>query len=59
ECFEQTAVSEDDQEIMGIQHKEYPLYGVQFHPESIGTPIGKKLLMNFLSLNQKERVIYA
>lgn len=59
ECFEQTAVSEDDQEIMGIAHKEYPLYGVQFHPESIGTPIGKQLLMNFLPLNQKERVIYA
>jgi anthranilate synthase/aminodeoxychorismate synthase-like glutamine amidotransferase len=34
--------------IMGIQHKEKPLYGVQFHPESIGTPEGEKLLRNFL-----------
>ena len=35
-------------EIMGIQHKKYPLYGVQFHPESILTESGKKLLANFL-----------
>lgn len=34
--------------IMSIQHKNYPLYGVQFHPESIMTPHGKTILLNFL-----------
>lgn len=34
--------------IMGIQHKKYPVFGVQFHPESLGTPDGKKLIKNFL-----------
>jgi len=37
-------------EIMGLQHREYPLHGVQFHPESILTAEGKKLLANFLTL---------
>lgn len=35
--------------IMAIQHKKYPVFGVQFHPESLGTPEGKKLLRNFLN----------
>jgi anthranilate synthase/aminodeoxychorismate synthase-like glutamine amidotransferase len=39
-----------DKEIMGLQHKSYPIYGVQFHPESILTAEGKKLLKNFLNL---------
>ena len=39
-----------DKEIMGLEHKKYPLYGVQFHPESILTVEGKKLLGNFLKL---------
>lgn len=39
-----------EKEIMGIRHKEYPLEGVQFHPESILTITGKKLLKSFLSL---------
>jgi len=43
-----TAESEDDHEIMGIRHREYPLEGIQFHPESIMTVIGKRLLRNFL-----------
>ena len=38
----------DDKEIMGLQHKERPIYGVQFHPESILTSEGKKILQNFL-----------
>lgn len=43
-----TARSLDDGEIMGIRHVEYPIHGVQFHPESIGTPYGPRLLKNFL-----------
>lgn len=39
-----------DREIMGIQHRRLPVYGVQFHPESILTPVGKDLLRNFLTL---------
>ncbi|MDM8213766.1 aminodeoxychorismate/anthranilate synthase component II [Enterococcus hirae] len=38
----------DDGEIMAIQDQEYPRYGLQFHPESIGTPQGKSLVTNFL-----------
>jgi len=41
----------DDGEIMGVQHREFPIYGVQFHPESILTGEGKKLLANFLNLS--------
>ncbi len=41
----------DAGEMMGLKHKRYPLFGVQFHPESILTPEGKKLLENFLSFN--------
>jgi anthranilate synthase/aminodeoxychorismate synthase-like glutamine amidotransferase len=40
----------DDGEIMGLQHHEFPIYGVQFHPESILTGEGRKLLENFLRL---------
>jgi len=39
-----------DKEIMGLVHKSYPIYGVQFHPESILTFEGKKILKNFLDL---------
>ena len=39
-----------DKEIMGLRHKSMPIYGVQFHPESILTKEGKKLLKNFLKL---------
>ena len=40
----------DENEIMAVQHKEYPIYGVQFHPESIMTPDGKRMLENFINL---------
>ncbi len=46
--FEVLAVSQDDQEIMAIKHKDYPVYGFQFHPESVGTATGKQLLANFI-----------
>jgi len=43
-----TASSQDDEEIMAIAHREHPTVGVQFHPESVLTPDGKRLLANFL-----------
>lgn len=47
ECLKVTAVT-DDNEIMAVTHREYPVYGVQFHPESIMTPQGKIMLENFI-----------
>ena len=47
--LEITAETEDG-EIMGLQHKRFPVHGVQFHPESILTTEGKKLLANFLKM---------
>lgn len=49
ECLTITAETEDG-EIMGIAHKTLPIYGVQFHPESILSEYGHKLLQNFLNL---------
>ena len=43
-----TATAADDKEIMAIKHKEYLIEGVQFHPESIMTEDGKKILANFI-----------
>ncbi len=40
----------EEQEIMGLRHREFPIHGVQFHPESILTLEGKKLLKNLLNL---------
>ncbi|MGF7049725.1 para-aminobenzoate synthetase component 2 [Paenibacillus sp. DS2015] len=47
DCLEITAETEEG-EIMGLRHKEYPIEGVQFHPESIITDHGHKMLSNFL-----------
>ena len=44
-----TAVTTDG-EVMAVQHRDYPIYGVQFHPESIMTPDGKKMLKNFIGV---------
>lgn len=49
DCLDITAWTAEG-EIMGVQHKEHPVHGVQFHPESILTVEGKKLLQNFLDL---------
>lgn len=49
EALEVTATS-DSGVVMGLRHRQYPVYGVQFHPESILTEHGKDLLRNFLSL---------
>ncbi len=49
ECLEVTAVA-DDGEVMAVQHKQYNIFGVQFHPESIMTPDGKIMLKNFIEL---------
>ena len=48
-CLELTAWTDQD-EIMGVQHTDQPIFGVQFHPESILTPEGKKMLDNFLRI---------
>ena len=44
------AKDSEEGEVMAVQHREYPVYGLQFHPESILTPDGKTILENFLSL---------
>lgn len=49
-CLEISAWT-DDEEIMGLRHKEYPIEGVQFHPESILTRNGHDLLRNFLKMS--------
>jgi anthranilate synthase component 2 len=46
----QVIAQTDTGEIMGVSHKEYPIYGLQFHPESILTPDGRQILKNFLTL---------
>ncbi|GGM33375.1 aminodeoxychorismate/anthranilate synthase component II [Paraliobacillus quinghaiensis] len=50
-----TATSMDDQEIMAMKHNYLPVYGLQFHPESIGTNTGKQMLANFFAAIKKER----
>ena len=55
EILEITAIAGDDGEIMAIQHKEYLIQGVQFHPESIMTEDGKKILENFIN-QVKEKI---
>jgi anthranilate synthase/aminodeoxychorismate synthase-like glutamine amidotransferase len=47
DCLEVTAFTRDG-EVMGVKHKDYPTIGVQFHPESILTEHGKRILQNFL-----------
>lgn len=53
DCLIVTARTADG-EIMAVKHREYPVYGVQFHPESIMTPEGKQMLANFIGLAGKD-----
>ena len=53
DCLEKTAEFEGI--IMGVQHKELSIYGVQFHPESILTPAGGKIIENILSISAAEK----
>lgn len=53
ECLKVTATSLDDGEVMGVRHIYYPIEGVQFHPESILTEDGKRILENFLYGGEK------
>ncbi len=55
DCLEITAWTEEG-EIMGVRHKEFIIEGVQFHPESILTVVGKDLLRNFLKLRPKNTI---
>lgn len=48
-CLKITARTEDG-EIMAVEHRDYPIYGLQFHPESIMTPVGHKILENFFAI---------
>lgn len=52
DCVEITAET-DEGEIMGLRHKEYPIHGVQFHPESILTDNGRTLVANFLKIQAR------
>lgn len=55
DCLKVTAMT-DEGEIMAVSHRQFPIFGVQFHPESILTPDGKTMMRNFLKGNfQKEK----
>lgn len=53
--LESTGYAMDDQEVMAIRHRRYPVFGLQFHPESIGTPLGKQIIKNFLLQIEREK----
>jgi anthranilate synthase/aminodeoxychorismate synthase-like glutamine amidotransferase len=54
DCLQVSARSLDDKEIMGVNHKKFPIYGVQFHPESILTKDGMKIVENFLEMRREK-----
>ncbi|MCA9089990.1 MAG: gamma-glutamyl-gamma-aminobutyrate hydrolase family protein, partial [Planctomycetaceae bacterium] len=49
-----TRDSDHAPELMGVRHRDYPVYGVQFHPESFLSPVGIELLNNFLKIEQPQ-----
>lgn len=53
-CLKITARTKDG-EIMAVEHRDYPTYGLQFHPESIMTPEGRKILKNFFAIAERRR----
>ena len=53
-CLKVTAKT-DAGEVMGVMHTEKPIFGLQFHPESILTPMGKKMISNFVGLSRKKQ----
>lgn len=54
ESFIITATALDDGEVMAIEHRKYPLFGIQFHPESIGTPNGLAMIQKFIQIMEEE-----
>ena len=52
DCLKVVARS-DDGEVMAVEHKEYPIFGLQFHPESVMTPDGKVIIENFMEVVRK------
>jgi anthranilate/para-aminobenzoate synthase component II len=62
DVLEVTAWSSDrpaGTEIMALRHRVLPVYGVQFHPESVGTQQGKRILINFLAAARDQAIIAA
>lgn len=54
DCLKVIAKDPKQEEIMAVSHKEYPVYGLQFHPESILTPQGEQIIRNFLKISNKQ-----
>ncbi|MBF2609649.1 anthranilate synthase component II [Listeria welshimeri] len=55
DMLEVLAVATDDGEVMAMKVKDYPVYGLQFHPESIGTDDGKQMMENFINIVERVR----
>ena len=53
DCLRVTAATEAG-EIMAVEHREYPIYGLQFHPESVMTPAGLQIMKNFFSIIRRK-----